>query len=233
MLTAVKNEAVRSGTVLTTENTAEPYMDTIDAFLAWNPRQQEDVPLLPAVYSAYTVYFTSPQAAQDSLDAFCAAQARDFLWGCQLGWNGEWILHEKQREKQQFQLSLCRCRLAAKDFLLYGQLVDEVRPFKNGPEMLHLWNRNDPHVVRLPAVMGTVWKDDRGRLAVFVVNTTGARQTFDFQMDTRRWLNYDGPWRLSLLTPDGETPVGQENGARVFLGDLQAREVRVVILTPQ
>ena len=233
MLTPIKGEAERLGVALTTENTAEPYMDTVDAYLAWNPRYQEDVPLLPAVYSGYTIYFTSPQASQDTLDAFCAAQARDFLWGCQLGWNDPWILQEKHREKQQFQLALCRYRLAAKDFMVYGQLVDEVWPLNSVPEVNHLWHRSQPHAARLPVVMGTVWRDDRGRLAVFVVNTGGEPQAFDFRMEPQRWLKSRGPWRLSSLTPGGETPVALTKDQRVCLGDLQPREIRVFILTPQ
>ncbi len=34
-------------------------------------------------------------------------------------------------------------------------------------------NRKNPHEVRLPAVMGTVWRDARGRLEVFVINVSG------------------------------------------------------------
>jgi hypothetical protein len=231
MLTPVKREAARRGVVLTTENTAEPYMDTIDAYLAWNPREQEDVPLLPAVYSGYTVYFTSPQAANDSLDAFCAAQARDFLWGCQLGWNGEWILHESHREKQRFQHALCRYRLAAKAFMVCGQLVDEVRPLNEVPLVTHLWHRTKPHAARLPAVMGTVWRDGRAeRLAVFVVNTTGETQAFDFEIQPERWLDARGPWRLSSFTPEGEIPIELAQDRRVPLGDLQPREIRAFVI---
>jgi hypothetical protein len=233
MLSRIKGEAVTKGVALTTENTAEPYMDTLDAYLAWNPRHAEDVPLLPAVYSGYTVYFTSPQAAQDSLDAFCAAQARDFLWGCQLGWNDPWILRAEHREKQKFQYALCRTRQAAKDFLVYGQLLDEVHPLNPVPEAAHVWNRTQPHTARLPAVMATLWKDDRGRLALFAVNTSGVAQPFACAVEPQRWLPGRGPWRLSLLTPEGESALGMENDSHAVLGDLQPREIRVLVLTPR
>ena len=208
-------------------------MDVIDGCLAWTPRYQEDVPLLSAVYSGYTIYFTSPQTPEDSLDAFCAAQARDYLWGCQLGWNGSWILNDAHREKQRFQLALCRYRRAAKDFLVYGQLVDEVRPLNAVPEVTHQWHRNQQHAARLPVVMGTVWRDDRGRLAVFVVNTGGEPQAFDFRLEPQRWLKSRGPWRLSSLTPEGETPVSLAQDRRVCLGDLQPREIRIFVLAPR
>lgn len=236
MLTPIKAEAARTGTVLATEHTAEPYMDNIDAFLTYNPRHQDDIPLLPAVYSGYTIYFSSPQSERDSLDAFCTQQARDFLWGCQMGWDQTeqpWILQEQHREKQQFQLALCRYRLAAKAFLVYGQLVDEVRPLNNVPNVIHLWNRNVPHQARLPAVMGTVWKDRLGRLAAVIVNTSGEPQTFDFRVEPERWLRTRGPWRLTTLTPSGETPAEMGKDLRVYLRDLPPREIRVVILASQ
>jgi hypothetical protein len=230
MLSAIKSEASRAGVALTTENTAEPYMDTIDAYLAWNPRFQEDVPLLPAVYSGYTIYFTSPQSSQDSVDAFCAAQARDFLWGCQLGWNDPWILQETHREKQQFQLELCRYRLAAKDFLVYGQLVDEVHPKNPVPDVPYLWNRSQPHVARLPVVMGTVWRDDRRRLAIIVVNTSGDTRAVDFHVEPERWLDSKGPWKISLLDPEGEKAVGLGADLHVLLSDLPPRSIRIILV---
>ena len=230
LLTGIKKEAAQAGVALTTENTAEPFMDTVDGYLAWSPRAEQDVPLLPAVYSGYTTYFTSPQAEQDTEDAFCAAQARDFLWGCQLGWNAPWILQEAHRGKQRFQYELCRYRLAAKDFLVYGQLVDEVRPTAAVQDVSHVWNRNTPHTARLPAVMGSVWRDDRGRLAVFVVNASGSPQAFSFDVAPEKWLAKRGTWKLSLLTPDGVTPLDRTREGGVLMGDLQPRGIRAFVI---
>lgn len=230
LLTPVKREAQRAGVALTTENTAEPYMDTVDAYLAWNPRHQEDVPLLPAVYSGYTTYFTSPQSPSDSLDAFCAAQARDFLWGCQLGWNGEWILQPQHREKQQFQLELCRYRRLLKAFLVYGQLVDEIRPLNRVPESTHLWHRNAPHPATLPAVLGTVWRDAAGRTALVVVNASAVPQRLELRVAPDAGSR--GGSRLSHVTPAGAAEIPLDSGGAV-LGDLAPREIRALVLTPR
>lgn len=234
MLAPIKAEAAKAGVALTTENTAEPYMDRIDGYLAWIDRFQEDVPLLPAVYSGYTIYFTSPQSSQDSLDAFCAAQARDFLWGCQLGWNDPWILQAAQREKQRFQYDLCRYRLAAKDFMVYGQLLGELHPQTEVPMATHLWHRNRPHTAHVPEVMGTVWRDSAGRLAVVVVNASGSPRRLSFSIDPVAWLGRVGPrlWLASLLTPEGVQLLGSASEAEVMLGDLPPRGVRVVLLSP-
>lgn len=72
-----------------------------------------------------------------------------------------------------------------------------------------------------------------GRLTVLLVNTGGEPQAFDFRMEPQRWLKSRSPFRLSSLTPGGETPVGLAKDQRVCLGDLQPREIRVFILTPQ
>jgi len=234
LLTPIKREAARRNIVLTTENTAEPYMDNIDAYLTWNPREQQDVPLLPAVYSGFTVYFSSPQSAKDSLDAFCAAQARDFLWGCQLGWNGEWILQPAHREKQQFQLELCRCRLAARAFMVDGQLIDELRPLNEVPLMTHLWHRTQPHTACLPAIMGTLWRDfSRERLALAVVNSTDTMQTFAVHVEPERWLKSQGPWNLYDLMPSDKRPLPLPENRQVRFDDLAPREIRVLMIAPQ
>jgi len=203
----VKAQGVANNVAFTTENTAEPYMDNVDGFLAWSPRYEHDLPLLPAAYSGYTIYFTSPQDAKDDLDAFVMAQGRDFLWGCQLGWNGTWILEEAHRAKAKFMGRLCQYRLAAKQFLVYGQLLDELRPTQPLPTLTRTWNRTKPHTATLPAVMGTLWRARDGSLAAFIVNYAREPQRFTYKPDPSRWTggSSDG-WLVSLLTPEATTP---------------------------
>jgi hypothetical protein len=230
MLRQVKADAVRRGALLTTEDSAEPYMDVIDGCLAWNERRQEDVPLLPAVYSGYTIYFTSPEAAHDTVDAFCAAQARDFLWGCQLGWNDPWILQEGNREKLRFQEKLCRLRLATKAFMVCGQLLGEVKASGGVPVAAHVWNRRQPHEVRLPVVQTAVWSDGKGQLAVFVVNTSGEPQRVALDFDPAQWLTGSrAPWRVSRLVPEGVTPAAPVDGNRIQIESLPPRSAHALV----
>jgi hypothetical protein len=203
MLTPIKEFCIKRGVSLTTENTAEPYMDNIDAYLTWNPRYEPDIPLLPAIYSGYTIYFSSPEAREDSLEAFCAAQGRDFLWGCQLGWNDGWILEKSHREKQKFQYELCKYRAAARDFFLYGQLLDDIRFENEVPYMRHTWNRSSAHCVNLPVVMGTTWQAQDGRNALFLVNVSDKVQKIRFDLSKQSQLKDRRTWTLQQLTPDG------------------------------
>ncbi len=235
MLDRVKAEAAANGVTLTTENTAEPYMDNIDGYLAWIQRNDNDVPLLPAVYSGYTIYFTSPQSGADDLGAFVMAQGRDFLWGCQLGWNGEWILDERHRNKLEFQLELCRTRLAAKDFMVYGRLLDEIRPVNALPAVSVDWHRRSTHSASLPAVQGTLWRSGDGRLAAFLVNYDSQPHEVEYVIDPSRWLGPSdgGPWLLSRLTGRGTAPWQVAEAGPVRRRDLLAsHEILAFTLRP-
>ncbi len=236
MLDRVKAQGVASNVAFTTENTAEPYMDNIDGFLAWSPRYERDVPLLPAVYSGYTIYFTSPQDSKDDLDSFVMAQGRDFLWGCQLGWNGTWILEDRHRAKAEFLGQLCQYRLAAREFLIYGQLLDEVRPTRPVPHRTAVWYRRTRHTATLPAVMGTLWRAGDGSLAVFMVNCDSEPHEFTYTIDTKRWApndNRPNGWLCSRLTAEGPSPWKVAGTDQVERSEILAgHEVRAVVLRP-
>lgn len=232
MLERIKAEAAAKGVALTTENTAEPYMDTIDAYLAWNPRHDTDVPLLPAVYSGYTLYFTSPQSSADDLDAYALAQGRDFLWGCQLGWNHEWLLEPAHADKLALTLELSRLRLAAKDFMVFGELLDEIRPLEPLPVQTVTWNRRQPHSASLPVVQGTLWRSRSGELGVFLVNSSDRPQAIRYALRPGDWLAAASPaWLVERLTPAGRAPWQESAGPVVEREDiLAAREARALVV---
>ena len=73
------------GAFLTTEGSAEAWMNVIDGYLQVTQRTPDDVPFFHAVYSGYTTYFCSPENHEDDLDSFWAAQARELVWGQSLG----------------------------------------------------------------------------------------------------------------------------------------------------
>jgi hypothetical protein len=234
MLNRIKAEASAKGVGLTTENTAEPYMDNIDTYLAWNPRYDTDVPLLPAVYSGYTLYFTSPQDAQDDLDAFVMAQGRDFLWGCQLGWNDRWLLASEHRAKLDFELALCRMHLAAQEFMVTGELLDEVRPLNALPQATTVWNRSARHTATLPVVQGTLWRSRAGRLATILVNYSDRPAAITYEVRPGDWLPDAGSdWLVQRLTPTGLSPWQQVSGPVVRRAEvLEPREIRALVLAP-
>lgn len=236
MLDRAKALAAAKGVTLTTENTAEPYMDNIDGYLAWVQRNDTDVPLLPAVYSGYTIYFTSPQDPKDDLTGFCMAQGRDFLWGCQLGWNAGWILEETHRAKLEFQLELCRIRRTAADFLVYGELLDEIRPTRPLPTVTASWFRRKEHSATLPAVQGTFWRSGAGHLGVFLVNYTDTAREICYTLSPDQWLGggmKENTWLIARITGRGQAPWQLVEGDAVVRTDLlQPRECVAFSIQP-
>ena len=177
LMTPIREETVKRGGALTSECAAEPYMDSFDAFLTWGGNSPKDVPLLPAVYSGYALYFGCSQSKSDSLDSYCALNARMFLWGVQLGWTS--ILMEKGREKEiEFTRKLCRARLDNLDFFLYGELMGEVIPVGEVPMVDVKWDRDKVGAFKVPAVFGTVWRNSDGERRAFLVNITGEERSF-------------------------------------------------------
>ena len=178
LMKPIREDAARRGVALTSESAAEPYMDSFDAFLTWSGNKPEDVPLLPAVYSGYALYFGSCQFGNDSLESYCALQARAFLWGCQLGWNQTRLANPGMEKHAEFTHKLCRVRLDNLDFFLYGELLGEVIPAGEVPLVDVKWNRDKVGEFKVPAVFGTVWLSDGGERRAFLVNITGEERRF-------------------------------------------------------
>ena len=184
--------------ILTTENDAEPYMDNVNAFLVWNPRYDNEIPMMTAVYSGHTVYFSSPSAVNDELRAFCASQGRDWLWGCQLGWMGFELLAPENRAKAEYLRDLAKQRLAAAKFMVYGELLGEVKPLSDVPRIEMTWNRGwgakGAHRAVLPAAMATLWRAADGQLAVAMTNWDDSEHAFRYRLA-------DGDERSETLKP--------------------------------
>ena len=179
MLDLCHDEASKAGVSLTTENFAEPYLDNCDGALTWNMRSGNDIPLLPALFSGYNIFFSAPQAEEDTLEGVRFQQARDFVWGCQLGWerpwrNGQWIIKPECAAKQAFILRLSTARAALRSFLSYGCLLANA---DLGPQPTcsfvfgrQEWDHPKPTEVTMPVVFGTVWADASDHVAVILVN---------------------------------------------------------------
>ena len=193
------------GYSLTTENTSEPYMDSIDSFLAWNQREDTDVPVLPAVYSGYTTYFSTPTKPTKDLGLSHRTQhGRDFLWGDVVGWNTQWILGPKYNEELEFDLMLGAHRYATRDFMMHGELIGDVQPTEDVPYFNVTWFNRSPHEATMPAVQGTVWESMDGKRCVYILNYEDRVQSFSFKLPVP---DGDGPWLLRRITPNGRAPL--------------------------
>lgn len=191
MLKPVHDLASAKGAALTSENTAEAYMDNIDAFLTWSPNREDDVPALPAVYSGYTMYFGCHESAGDDIAAFRALHVRNFLWGCQLGWNAKWMLDEAHRQHLECAVRLASCRRAALGFFAEGELAGEVTGDEPSPSFTVSW-RDDGgvHDVTMPSVQATLWENPAGERLLAVANLSGTTRSFKKTIGGGRRLSF-------------------------------------------
>ena len=189
MLEPIKRWCVTGGrrAALTTENNAEPYMDTVDAFLIWTPRDAHEIPMVTAVYSGRALYFASNRALAGGDEAFCLLQARDFVWGTQLGWEGGEIVQPAHAAKLEFQGRLARVRARSLDWLAYGELLAVLDPGPEIPAIAGRWNtwRGD-RPVTLPAVHAALWRAPDGRLAIVAANADTRSHRFRVTLDSAR-----------------------------------------------
>lgn len=189
---------------ITTENNAEPYMDNVDAFLIWNPRSEVEIPMMTAVYSGYTIYFSSPAYGAYEPQAFRMIEGRDFIWGCQQGWMGFELLDTTQRRNAEYLRELARYRKVARDFVVYGELVGELKQTVPPLPVEATWGgwAGAKRSASLPAVMGTIWRSRDGRGALLIANLSDLPQRLTYPFDPRGWgLANATQWTLTRLAP--------------------------------
>ncbi|HOM83160.1 MAG TPA: DUF6259 domain-containing protein [Armatimonadota bacterium] len=224
---------------ITTENNAEPYMDNVDAFLVWNPRRDAEIPMMTAVYSGYTLYFSSPARTMEPL-AFRMVQGRDFLWGCQPGWMGFELLDPANRENAEYLREVARYRAVAAEFVVTGELIGELRPVAPLASLEAEWSTGRGKApAALPATLGTVWRARDGHVGLLIANLSDSFQRYAFRFEPGAWgLSGSDQWVVRRLTPGAGKGHAASPIALVSANDesltqaLAPREIRVLDLAP-
>lgn len=229
LLTPIKRWTTSEGRAiaLTTENNAEPYMDNVDGHLLWTPRSEDEIPMMTAVYSGYTVYFASNRAFAHGDTGYCLCQARDFVWGTQLGWDGVEILAPEHEGKLRFLARLAKLRARALDYFVHGELVEVFAAPDNIPALSGTWTKPEGDgAVTLPAVHGARWLGRDGSVVVALANADTASHTYTFP-----WAaDTSGPaattrWRVERVTVDGREELSDfEGDATKFSATVPARD---------
>ncbi|MCQ2391066.1 MAG: DUF6259 domain-containing protein [Kiritimatiellae bacterium] len=170
------------GIPLTSEGTAESWIDDVDALLNWTTPEADDVPFYPAVYSGYTVYFGTPVQGWDSPETLWALETRALLWGVAPGWVGHWTFNKGREDYARNLLAIGRVRHAARDFLAWGTLEGPLRFSEEVKTVPVTWKvrkgKTEDFVVRtaeFPGVQGTWWRDATGGRTALVVANFAAR----------------------------------------------------------
>ena len=185
MLERMHDKYAPQNVALTTEGTAECYMDVCDGQLVVTSATGEDVPFWPAVYSGYAIYFGTRQSSRKPFDPTFALMAREFTWGVVNGWSDDWYPNRWGTEKRTAEATcaFARAREANRDLFVYGTLEDELRPLnpigKREYEWKGTWSKH-AFTGEVAVVTGTWWTDRSGSKVLVAVNTTDEPQTVKF-----------------------------------------------------
>jgi hypothetical protein len=233
MLEPIRDFAAARGMTLTTENDAEPYMDTIDGFLIWLPRSDREIPLMTAVYSGRAVYFSSPSREGMEPDSFVMLQGRDLLWGCQLGWMGFDLLEPGRKEQADYLLACARMRKALPEYLLEGELLGELDLEEAPPPIEGKWGGwTGTAPARLPSVVTAVWRAPDGRVAVLAANLSREERSIVYSFDGPAWGLPEGKVRLARVRPEGREALGEADWSFKRTEKLGPREILALELAP-
>ena len=203
ILDRVKEYMAQSGRelFLTTENPGDAHIDGCDAFLIWVPRQETEVPMMNAVYSGYTLYYSSPHTTGEGMQSFVMAQARDFLWGSQLGWMGEGL----GDPFRGYLKKLAKLRVQTRKFLTFGEYAGELinaaplaisggsdemirQRVAAAPAVSANWpNFDGQKLATLPAVLTAIWRAEDGTLGLFIANLSEHRREHKYTFSPEKY----------------------------------------------
>ncbi len=165
---------------ITSECSAEPYMDGLDGFLMVNPRSDKSIPLLPAVYSGYTIYFASPGGMGGSDIKFISTLGRDVLWGCKPGrFSYNSLFNPANKKKLNYFKTLGQAHYSGRKYFVYGEFLKQFESDQKCKE------------TNIPLQMSTLWIAEDGSLALVIANFSEEAASFPVDLT------------LSDYTPDG------------------------------
>ena len=190
MFKRAHGEFAPRGIAMTTEGTAECYMDVCDGYLATSVPTAEDVPFWTAVYSGYTTYFaarfniTSRFDAPVDFERTYPLMAREFIWGYVNCWSDDWRGTKglDERKCDAF-LSFARARQQLKEYLALGFLEGPLELMGDVPSVPYtawesMHSRKNPKTAYMPSVIGARWTSaSNGKHALVGVNVSGEKQT--------------------------------------------------------
>ena len=195
MMDPIRRKANARGAFVTTEGAAEFSLGMVDGFMQLTERTPWDIPFWNAVYSGYTTYFCSPENIDDDDTSFRALQARELLWGNELGWFLPDILDRPS--KCAILRELCSFRQANLDALAYGQLLDELRFDAPVSPVQCAWHGRRPNfglfdkktfslpparTCEMPSVIGNWWRTAAGGTVLLAANLSDEERTVRYRV---------------------------------------------------
>lgn len=211
-----KQVAVPRRAALTTEFFCEVYADCMDAFLTWEPPDDSQIPMVSAVYGGYALCYGSPMNLDLDDRIFMAVQARDFLWGRQVGWMGFKLFDSPEyRLKLEWLKKIGAVRMLAHKYLTYGEFMGMLEFGSTVDSVSGVWAPPGALTGReitgsSPLVMGALWRAEDGSLGVFLVNCLDRRYDCEFRLDpavSSLFPELESGYDLTRVTTSGRRSV--------------------------
>ena len=239
MLDKITN-TVGDDAYFTIEWFAESFIDTIHGFLIGpSERKATDVPLLQAIYSGYATSFGCFESKRNPLDTFAVLQGDSFVRGIMPGWIKLPFIHKKGKVDLAKKLALYR--MAAKDFLVYGELVNEIQIEPKADNVVRTvygpFMAVSTKIKEFSPIRGTLWRTYDGKsLGLVVMNMDSKPRRATFFVDTQQWLKKGDTKGLGIyrILPQGIV-FEQLAASQLIERDivLDAYEVLILAIRPQ
>ena len=163
--------------------------------------------MITAVYSGYSIYFGSPAWFGHGDRAWIMAQGRAFRWGSQNGWMDLQLFRPEHSKKAAYLKKVGKCRVAARKFLTYGELVGLIEPLNDVKKITETWpdHGNNPRTATLPSIQGSIWKAEDGTLGIFLANYLEKNNTVEFRAEPAKFGadSASGRYTIKQIQPEG------------------------------
>ena len=213
---------------------------TLDSNLVWTDRYPWTCPMLGSVYGGWFDWNSELVYRSEDMISFTSRIAKDVFWGGAMGGFVEpanWWCSTRDNPRTIFMIELAKFRRAAKDFLVYG---DMVRPpdLKTPPVWLHLagwWcTYFDPDKVAnldIEAIERDAWRAPNGDLGLALMNADAKAQTVQFDLSTMSDLKPADVFKV--IQVEGAPPLEAKNikfeGSLLTI-DLPSRKPVLIVL---
>jgi Domain of unknown function (DUF6259) len=228
---------------LTTESGPDAY--DFDGMLNcwWNNthNSQNAIPLTAAVLCDRVRYFPLSPGKIQTFQAYIMIHGRFFLWGMpspihhRESENNKYPCSDAKRSKAHATMrKMVQCRIAAKKFMVYGELMGELKAAKPLTSVSAVFDcKKVKSKVTFPAVRASIWKSSDGELGFAFVNFSGSKQTFSFQTNTSQYSPLKpNKWQIIELRPDSKKALGKTTQKYVSSITLEPYGVKFLALGP-
>ncbi len=188
-------------TILTSESTAEPYLNRLDGYLTWVGYRDGDyaIPLFHAVYGGQVQLFGRLYKWNSWKGvAMRTKTAQALVWGEQLGWIIPDVVDDPVAGPYLKQLA--RLRYDLLPYLSRGNMARPPKIITDGTTITSNWVYVSDLMVTTPAVISGAWyRDDENALALILINPDDKPHTvtlpfnaadygFKGELKTREWI---------------------------------------------